>query len=478
MIQHRQAELEAFHRLAFPDPKPEPKAAAMPVKTVNLSDADLIEKARQSNPKLARLWAGDRTDYIDADHPAGNPSSADAGFCEIAAWWTGKDAGRIDAWVRASGLMRPKWERADYRDSTIAYGISKCSGQYDPAYRSDAPDLADALQDGPLAAVEEAERIVSDAVDCSEHAAEIALLQAALATCHQAGLTYKRQLDGVRAVLRNKHLTPGLQVHGIATIFLLDEKERRAPGQKHTLYRAAVAERAGSSESTAGNNLEKLASTVGIIEKDKPIYRTFQELDRKTGEITERKRRICEFLPRHTDPAAALRALASYAPPTTEVKPAWGGVRVPQCKDHPKAGVNHFESFRCKACNTLLAGNEYVPADTEGDALPLYKQVAPIEPQACDVVNEYEHLAPIGDSEPLNGGVAHIEPVPEEPAWFQEAWAAHRRDPIAEQQAREALYRQKYDRASPRPAAATVEPAWLKDSDAWTRLRYQQNGGA
>jgi hypothetical protein len=41
------------------------------------------------------------------------------------AFWTGRDAGRIDVLFRRSGLMRPKWERQDYREATIVKAVEQ-----------------------------------------------------------------------------------------------------------------------------------------------------------------------------------------------------------------------------------------------------------------------------------------------------------------------------------------------------------------
>ena len=40
------------------------------------------------------------------------------------AFWTGGDASKIDSLFRQSGLHRKKWDRADYRNRTIAEALS------------------------------------------------------------------------------------------------------------------------------------------------------------------------------------------------------------------------------------------------------------------------------------------------------------------------------------------------------------------
>ena len=84
--------------------------------------------ARERQPKFDRLWTGDLSDYIDDQHPEGDRSRADAGFCTIAAGWTGKDPARIEAWwIAAPGLKRDKLDRDDYRAKTIAAAIKACT---------------------------------------------------------------------------------------------------------------------------------------------------------------------------------------------------------------------------------------------------------------------------------------------------------------------------------------------------------------
>ena len=62
---------------------------------------------------LAEVWPGDSGNGYDA-------SSADYSLAVRLAFWTGKDAARIDRLMRASALMRDKWsDRDDYLPRTI-----------------------------------------------------------------------------------------------------------------------------------------------------------------------------------------------------------------------------------------------------------------------------------------------------------------------------------------------------------------------
>lgn len=60
----------------------------------------------------------------------GSQSEADAALCAMIAFRVGRDAEAIDKVFRESKLYRDKWERDDYRESTIALGIEACHGVF------------------------------------------------------------------------------------------------------------------------------------------------------------------------------------------------------------------------------------------------------------------------------------------------------------------------------------------------------------
>jgi putative DNA primase/helicase len=94
--------------------------------TPHLEDTVLLEKAlnARNGGKLARLLAGDLRGYP-------SPSEADLALCCILAFWS-QDQEQIDRLVRGSALFREKWERADYRDATIAKALSQTTKQWTP----------------------------------------------------------------------------------------------------------------------------------------------------------------------------------------------------------------------------------------------------------------------------------------------------------------------------------------------------------
>lgn len=104
---------------------------SLPVET-SFNDHDLIEKIRNSKQgaQFDALWAGNH---------GGNWSDADLSLCNILAFWTGKDAARMDRLFRQSGLMRPKWDEVHYADgrtygqATIGRAIAGCRDVYSGA---------------------------------------------------------------------------------------------------------------------------------------------------------------------------------------------------------------------------------------------------------------------------------------------------------------------------------------------------------
>ena len=63
-------------------------------------------------------------------------SEADLGFATILAVHFDGDAEKIDAAMRQSQLMRPKWERTDYRENTIAKAIASAQKIKAPTYEA------------------------------------------------------------------------------------------------------------------------------------------------------------------------------------------------------------------------------------------------------------------------------------------------------------------------------------------------------
>lgn len=149
-IEERQDELEAV--LAEYLPKPEGvTAVTTSPRPVDLDDHELLERAfaARNGDKLRRLWEGDWSEYP-------SQSEADLALATHLAFWTRRDVGRMDAMFRASGLMREKWQRDDYRASTIEKAIAGTSDVYESKVRPSGAALGTHPASHPEAGVESA----------------------------------------------------------------------------------------------------------------------------------------------------------------------------------------------------------------------------------------------------------------------------------------------------------------------------------
>jgi hypothetical protein len=96
-------------------------------------DARLLERARaaRNGAQFSRLWAGDTAGFP-------SHSEGDLALCNALAFWTGRDATRMDRFFRQSGLYRPKWDARHFGDGrtygqeTIDKAIQACHSVYTP----------------------------------------------------------------------------------------------------------------------------------------------------------------------------------------------------------------------------------------------------------------------------------------------------------------------------------------------------------
>jgi primase-polymerase (primpol)-like protein len=132
-VEDRQVELDQV-LAAFLPAEPMLPAAPAPVEPVDLDDRELLDRAMsaRNGADFQRLWNGDIAGY-------GSHSEADLAFCCMLAFWTGRDAGRIDRLFRDSGLWREKWDRDDYRTRTIGTAISSTTDVYRPRPATSSP---------------------------------------------------------------------------------------------------------------------------------------------------------------------------------------------------------------------------------------------------------------------------------------------------------------------------------------------------
>ena len=123
-VEDGQAALDALYAATFggnghrpQEPIPDRAAGGSPP----LADAEVIAKARAAKNGArfdALFLAGDTSGH------GGDDSAADLAALSHLAFFT-QDPAQLDRLFRRSGLMRPKWERADYRERTIAKALDR-----------------------------------------------------------------------------------------------------------------------------------------------------------------------------------------------------------------------------------------------------------------------------------------------------------------------------------------------------------------
>ncbi|MDL2269314.1 DUF3987 domain-containing protein [Desulfosarcina sp. OttesenSCG-928-A07] len=130
-IIENQAGIDAVHQ-TFIREQDSPSKAPPVVATVGAppsEDEALLAKIGDSKQgkKFNRLWAGETTGFS-------SQSEADLSLCSILAFWTAKDADRMDRLFRRSRLYRPKWDEQHgdrtYGMMTIAQAIANTQDVY------------------------------------------------------------------------------------------------------------------------------------------------------------------------------------------------------------------------------------------------------------------------------------------------------------------------------------------------------------
>ena len=116
--------------------KTQKKSAPAPMSDFPEIPADLpvheiISKAMasKSGEKFRRLFFGDFSDYP-------SHSEADMAFCNMLAFWCGRDTDKMDDIFRQSGLMRDKWDRkqsgSTYGKIIMKKAVENCTEVYKP----------------------------------------------------------------------------------------------------------------------------------------------------------------------------------------------------------------------------------------------------------------------------------------------------------------------------------------------------------
>jgi hypothetical protein len=118
VVESRQAEIDALAARMFPLSNNGDGERARFEDTLTRSDDDVLARARAASnaAKFEHLWQGDDSGYDSS-------SEADLALLSILGFWT-QDRDQLDRLFRRSELMREKWNRADYREKTIATALS------------------------------------------------------------------------------------------------------------------------------------------------------------------------------------------------------------------------------------------------------------------------------------------------------------------------------------------------------------------
>lgn len=152
-IEKRPDELNEFYRKRFGEPEKENKDGSSQVNT----DDRIIALAAQAHnsPKFLKLMEGE---WKSIKKENGEPlypsqSEADLALCELLAFYI-QDPEQIDRIFRRSKLFREKWERQDYRETTIKLAIERTKEHYNGNGSSDSkPALRSVSLDDPIGAV-------------------------------------------------------------------------------------------------------------------------------------------------------------------------------------------------------------------------------------------------------------------------------------------------------------------------------------
>lgn len=119
-----------------------PKIAPKIVEPLDLSDEEIIDRARncKTGQAFQFLYSGNWQGIYHSQ------SEADLALCNQLAFWTQRDAARMDRIFRSSGLMRAKWDSKrgafTYGEKTIERAISACTEVYEPKAVTDDASLA------------------------------------------------------------------------------------------------------------------------------------------------------------------------------------------------------------------------------------------------------------------------------------------------------------------------------------------------
>lgn len=152
-VENRQPQLESLCQRLWPKKRSPHLNGTVASAGFSGDDDALIQRAgaAKNGDRFKKLWAGDTSLHAD-DH-----SAADQALCNLLAFWTGKDAARMDRLFRRSGLFREKWDERrgerTYGQMTIDCAAADCAETFSPRGRRSPPGPegpASGAGDGPI----------------------------------------------------------------------------------------------------------------------------------------------------------------------------------------------------------------------------------------------------------------------------------------------------------------------------------------
>lgn len=143
-----------------------PKAEVRKYVQIDLDDEEIIQKAMncKTGYTFSSLYHGN---WEELGFPS--QSEADLAFCNMLAFWTGRNPDQMDRIFRSSGLMRAKWDKKrgsdTYGNITIGKACAACDDVYEPKRYSDDSSLAIAFFRGGKTVVKSDEKKTYDMTD-------------------------------------------------------------------------------------------------------------------------------------------------------------------------------------------------------------------------------------------------------------------------------------------------------------------------
>jgi putative DNA primase/helicase len=382
-IEDRQAELEAWHGEIWQAPAP--PAARLPAEPVDLDDATLLAVMwnARNGAAIHALWNGDLSGQDD------NASGADLALCNHLAFYTGRDAARMDRLFRYSSLFRPKWDESHYANGdtygqhTIALACADCRETYQPPSARltpiittpeipSTPPIESPLQDATGPEPNENAAILALRAALDQRDAEIAQLRRALADCKRQGTEKVREARRETALVRRIHRNPHTRHIAstlLATTYHLHAKQQMTaeratrdpavqpldPTRPQDLPCARIGERAERSAGQISRDLQAIKERGLVVIDKKPLDNGHKLMQVGVPALANGL-------------MGALQAFACYrpSPAQAETLPQHGGDR----RGRPSKLVSRLQRVGIPACEVHGGGRveERYTAICKGDA--------------------------------------------------------------------------------------------------------------